>query len=265
MFAAAAPHLGARPFATPRTIVAMMLREMVTTYGRSPGGYLWAVLEPVAAIGLLSLVFSLAFRAPSLGGNFPLFYASAYLPYMLFIDINNKLAAAIRFSRPLLAYPAITLVDVILARFLLNLLTHIMVYVVVVAGIVLAFDLQISLKTSAVINAFGMSAVLALGAGTLNCYLTTAFPIYDRIWQIATRPLVIVSGLFFVLESVPPDYRDILWFNPLYHVTGAMRDGLYATYDATYVAPGFVYLIGLICLALGLLLLKKNYRDLINT
>ena len=78
----------------------MMLREMVTTYGRSPGGYLWAVLEPVAAIGLLSLVFSLAFRAPSLGGNFPLFYASAYLPYMLFIDINNKLAAAIRFSRP---------------------------------------------------------------------------------------------------------------------------------------------------------------------
>ena len=27
---------------------------MGTTYGRSPGGYLWAILEPVAGIALLS-------------------------------------------------------------------------------------------------------------------------------------------------------------------------------------------------------------------
>ena len=30
-------------FATLRTITALILREMATTYGRSPGGYVWAI------------------------------------------------------------------------------------------------------------------------------------------------------------------------------------------------------------------------------
>lgn len=259
-----APYFGARPFATPRTVVALMLREMVTTYGRSPGGYIWAVLEPIAAISLLSFVFSLAFHSPSLGWNFPLFYASAYLPFMLFLDVNNKLATAIRFSRPLLSYPAITMVDVLLARLILNALTHLMVFVVVISGIVILFDVNASIDPLRVINALAMASILAFGAGTLNCYLFSAFPIYERIWQIVTRPLVIVSGLFFLLESVPQEYRDILWYNPLFHITGEMRNAIYATYDANYVSSLYVYSIGLILLCLGLLVLKKNYRVILN-
>lgn len=35
------------PFATFRTVMAMVLREMTATYGRTPGGYIWAIIEPV--------------------------------------------------------------------------------------------------------------------------------------------------------------------------------------------------------------------------
>ena len=47
-----------------RTVLALMLREMATTYGRSAGGYLWAILDPVLGIALLSVLFSLALRHP---------------------------------------------------------------------------------------------------------------------------------------------------------------------------------------------------------
>ena len=72
------------PRAGGRAIGALVLREMATTFGRSPGGWLWAVAEPVAVIALLSFAFSLAFRSPSLGTSFPLFYATGYLPFLLF-------------------------------------------------------------------------------------------------------------------------------------------------------------------------------------
>ena len=36
-----------RRFASFRAIGALILREMATSYGRSPGGYIWAILEPV--------------------------------------------------------------------------------------------------------------------------------------------------------------------------------------------------------------------------
>ena len=41
------PQLRPPRVQTFRTISALIMREMQTTYGRSPGGYLWAVLEPV--------------------------------------------------------------------------------------------------------------------------------------------------------------------------------------------------------------------------
>ena len=48
----------------PRTVVALILREMATTYGRSAGGYVWAILEPVLGVALLSVVFGMALDIP---------------------------------------------------------------------------------------------------------------------------------------------------------------------------------------------------------
>ena len=86
------PRATRRRFASLRTIAALMLREMSTTYGRSPGGYIWAVLEPVAGTMLLSLVFSAFLRNPALGSNFPLFYASGIVPFTIFIGLSNVVA-----------------------------------------------------------------------------------------------------------------------------------------------------------------------------
>ena len=59
-----------RSFPTLRAISALILREMATAHGRIRGGYLWAVAEPVAAVALLVLVFSVAFEQPPLGRCF---------------------------------------------------------------------------------------------------------------------------------------------------------------------------------------------------
>ena len=75
-----------------RTVVALILREMATTYGRSAGGYIWAILEPVLGVALLSAVFSMALQHPGLGTNFPLFYATGFLPFAMFNDVANKVA-----------------------------------------------------------------------------------------------------------------------------------------------------------------------------
>jgi capsular polysaccharide transport system permease protein len=252
-----------RRFASIRTVAAMMLREMVTTYGRSPGGYVWAILEPVAAIGLLSLAFSLAFAKPSLGTSFPLFYATAYLPYMLFHDVGNKVATSLTFSKPLMAYPAVTYVDAILARFLLNFMTHVMVFAIVMTGIIATMRSPVIVDLPMMLNALGMAAALGLGIGTLNCYLMLAFPAWERIWQILTRPLFILSGVFFLYEDVPTEFQAVLWFNPLYHITGAMRDAFYATYDAAYVSPAYVYGIAAVTFAVGLMALRNSHSELL--
>ena len=250
-------------YATARTTAALMLREMATSYGRSPGGYIWAILEPVAAIALLSLVFSAAFQSPSLGRSFPLFYAVGFLPFLMFNDLVNKLASALRFSRPLLAYPAVTFMDALLARFVLNLGTHIVVGLIVVGGILVTFETATILRPGPIALAVAMAAVLAFGVGVFNCLMLTAIPVWDRLWQIVSRPLFVVSGIFFILEDVPQPFRDWLWFNPLIHITGEMRRGVYATYEPTWVNPAYVFAIGLVPAVFGLMLLRRHHRELL--
>lgn len=257
-------HRTKRPFASLRTIIALVLREMVTTYGRSPGGYLWAVLEPVAGIALLTLIFSAGFRAPALGTSFPLFYATGMLPFLMFSDVSSKVAMSILFSKPLLAYPAVTYLDAILARFIVNLLTQLMVAYLLLIGIMTFFNTQIVPDYPAIVVAFVSAASLGLGIGTLNCYLFIKVPVWQRTWSILMRPMFLISCIFFLFETVPQPYRDALWYNPVIHVIGQMRQGFYANYDAPYVSLIYVFGISMLCMLAGLVLLYRGHRVLMN-
>ncbi|WP_149766945.1 ABC transporter permease [Paracoccus thiocyanatus] len=248
----------------PRTVMALMLREMATTYGRSAGGYIWAVLEPVLGVALLSVLFSMALRNPGLGSNFPLFYATGYLPFAMFNDLANKTATSIRFSRPFLAYPSVTFIDALIARVVLNVLTHIAVIAIVFGGIFIIFQLPGPVAMAPVFEALLLVALLGTGVGTLNCYLMTTFPIWERVWQILTRPLFLISGIFFLYDMMPPKAQDLLWYNPLIHCTGLMRRGFYPTYEASYINQGYVIAISLILLLAGLALLERNHKKLLE-
>lgn len=253
-----------RPFASLRAIGALILREMSSSYGRTPGGYAWAVVEPVGGIAILSFIFSVMFRNPQLGISFPLFYATGMLPFMMFSTINAKVAQSLTYSRPLLAYPSVTYLDAILARFILNFLTELMVAYIVFTGIILMFDTRVILDFPSLGLAFALTGALALGIGTLNCFLTTTFPIWQQAWSILMRPMFILSGTMFIFDSIPAPVRGWMWYNPLIHVVGLTRRGIYASYDAPYASPAYVLGIAGVCGLAGLLLLRRYHRIILQ-
>lgn len=253
-----------RRFASTRTIAALVLREMSTRYGRTPGGYLWGIIEPLAAIMVLSIGFSLVLRTPSLGTSFLLFYSTGYLPFNLYQTQSGAVTNAIPFSRALLKYPAVTWIDAIAARFLLNGLTGLLITIILLSGIITVLDTRTILDFPQIVRALSLAMVLALGVGVLNCALTGLYPLWNVVWAIITRPLFLASGVLYIYTDLPPLARDILWYNPLIHITGQMRSGFYSTYGATYVNEVYVLAVSLICLTLGLILLGRYHRDILN-
>ncbi|WP_412551361.1 ABC transporter permease [Shimia sp. MIT910701] len=237
---------------------------MSSTYGRSPGGYVWALAEPILGIALLSAIFSIGFRSPRLGDNFPIFYATGLLPFYLFNDISSKTSQAVNYSKQLLAYPRVTLIDTIFARFILSLLTQLMVNYVLLTGLLLAFETRTTLEVDRILMTYAMATALGLGVGVFNCFLMSLYPIWQRAYHIITRPLLLVSGVIFIYESIPIPYREWLWWNPLMHVTGEMRGAFYKSYDAAYVSPLYVFSFAAITGAVGLLFLKRYYRDIME-
>ena len=246
-----------------RSVGALVLREMTTTYGRSPGGYVWAILEPVGGIAVMSIVFSLVLRSPPLGTSFVLFYALGILTFGLYGSIMGVTSAAIQYSRPLLAYPAVTFMDALIARILLNLLTHMIVMVIVVSAIILYSDLNVMIDWDAVMLAIGMVVTMGIGVGSVNCFLNNRFPVWKMVWGIITKPLFLISGVLFIPENVPAAARHILMYNPLIHATSEIRKGFYPTYDAIHVVPFYPYAVALVLTLFGFLLLLRYHKEII--
>ena len=253
-----------RRFAALRTISALVLREMSTRYGKTPGGYIWAIVEPLGMIMVLSIGFGLLLRSPSLGTSFLLFYATGYLVYNFALGIERTVNSALRFSKSLLFYPRVTWIDAIIARFVLNAMTGILIIYLLLAGILWFTETRTVIDMIPVIQAMAMAAVLGLGIGALNCFMTMYFPIWNTAWSIATRPLFLMSGIFYIYEDLPQLAQQVLWYNPLLHLTGHMRSGFYPMYDAPYVSGLYVMVIALVTLMLGLILLRRQHKELIN-
>jgi capsular polysaccharide transport system permease protein len=251
-------------FRSLRTITALILREMESTYGRSPGGYVWAVLQPVGMIVLLSLAFSLLVHKPALGTSFMFFYATGYLPFDMYASLASKITSALIYSRPLLAYPRVTWVDTIIARLILNTLTLITVFAVVISGIMLLNDTHARFDIFSVMVGLGMAVTLGLGVGLMNCLLTGLFPVWTIIWGILSRPLFLASGVLFLLEGMPRHVQNVLWWNPLVHVTALVRKGFYPTYDGSFISVTYGYGFGLILIAVGLIFLRAHYKTVLQ-
>lgn len=247
-----------------RAIVALMLREMSTRYGRTPGGYIWAILEPLGMIVILSFAFALLARVPALGTSFLLFKATGFLVLQVFTVLGGQIGSALSFSKPLLRYPRVTWGDALLARFILNALVIFTVTALILTGIIVYDGLRPILRWGAILSAMSLTAALGLGVGCLNCFLFMRFPVWKQVWAIATRPLFLISGVVILYDDMPQIAQSVLWYNPILHLTGLMRMGFYPMYRPDYISIVFVGTCIVIPMALGLLLLHRYHRELLN-
>lgn len=253
-----------RSHASFRAISALILREMATRYGNSPGGYIWAILEPLGAICIMAIAFSLLVRNPPLGNNFIMFYATGYLPFQMYANLAGAAAGCIRFSRPLLQYPAVTWVDALLARLLLNALTGALVTLLLLSMLVNLTDTRTLVDLPKALESMCLMALAGMSIGTLNCVLFGLFPVWDRVFGIMTRPLLIASGVLFLYDDLPQVAQDILWYNPLLHPIGLMRSAFYPTYRPSYISVEYVLICSIIVLFLGVVLLSRYHRELLS-
>lgn len=247
-----------------RPVMALMIREMSTTHGRYPIGFIWMFLEPLGTILILATVFSYALRNPVLGDSFALFYATGYLPYIMFMHTQNRVSGAISFSQALLKYPRVNIFDSLMARAFLSLVTISVISFVVITVIIAVFQSSRNIDFGGIMMAYLLAFGLGVAVGSVNCFLFTRVNFWRSIWGIMNAPMFIVSGIFFTYEILPPAVQDYLWYNPLLHILGMSRASFYPNYEAYYASVVFVFGVIIVFMTLGFTLLSVLSRDYIN-
>ncbi len=216
------------------SVYAFLLREMKSRYGRSRLGYFWAVIEPAAMVALLTILHAgLLGPGTSIYGEHPvIFFVFGSVPFFLFFNCVTKAQGVCASHKGLFNYRQIRPIDVILARCIIDAL--------LMLGVLLAFlvvwmamgqELHIE-DPLRLIGALGSLFLLGLALGLVFEVFGTVFSDLKRIFTIAMRPLLFISGLFFTIEMIPEPQRPLLAWNPILHCIDVARDAVMVGYES---------------------------------
>lgn len=237
-------------------ISALVIREMCTRYGTKFGGYAWAVIDPLAFVVLLSVIFSAIARRPALGTNFPLYFASGYMAFWIYRSMADQVAMAVKANRNLLNYPVVNPYDTVYARVILQILTQFMVCMIIFIGIGIVVEPLPKLNMYPILIATVLALMLGIGMGMVNVVAFHLSPTYQEVFNILNRPLYLLSGVFLLPDSVPEPYRTWLFYNPLIHVVAKFRQGFYGTYRAQYIDMPYVVTLACTIFLAGFLAIR---------
>lgn len=224
-----------------RVIFALLMREVLTRYGRHNIGFLWLFVEPMIFTLGVTALWTLA--GANHGSSLPIvaFALTGYSSVLLWRNMTGRSIGSVTPNLALMYHRNVKVIDVFAARLLLEL-----------AGATISFVI-LSLFFSAIgwINPpedfikvalawlmlawFGASLAVFLGS------LSERSEVVEKIWHPAAYLIFPLSGAAFLVDALPPAAQKVVLMLPMVHGVELLREGYFgssirAHYDLGYMA-----------------------------
>lgn len=245
-------------------IGALVMRELITRFGRRNIGFLWLLAEPLIFCGGIMILWSLIKPEYEHGIRLAPFLMTGYLPLLMLRHMISQGVGAVRGNASLLYHRQISLLHVFIARGVLEVAGTSLAFAVVYAvlGVFGAVSPPHDLLT--LYAGWALLAWLAFGISLPIAATATRFEAVERIVPVFTYLLVPLSGVFFMVAWIPPSYREIVLTVPIVHTIEMIRSAVFGEFVPTYYDPAYVaaWAGGLTAVGLLLLLRMKNHLEL---
>lgn len=224
-----------------RVFGALLMREILTRYGRHNIGFLWLFAEPMLfTLGVTALWTIAGLHKVS---SLPIvaFAVTGYSSVLLWRSMPSRCISAIEPNLPLLYHRNVRLIDVFAARIALEAVGTTISFVglvVLFRGLEwLAFPEDVLLVAAGwlMLAWFGAGLALILGA------LSGTSELVEKFWHPAAYILFPLSGAAFLVDSLPSAAQQAVLLLPMVHGVECLREGYFGSkvvthYDLTYMA-----------------------------
>jgi ABC-2 type transport system permease protein/capsular polysaccharide transport system permease protein len=244
-----------------RVVGALLLREMLTRYGRNNIGFLWLFVEPMLFTLIVTLIWS-ATRAIH-GSSIPIvpFALTGYSSLLMWRNMPGRCIGALRANMPLLYHRQVTILDVYTARILLEFMATSTAFV----GLGLLFYMLDWLTPPEnVLQVLGGWLLLAwFGAGLALTVagLAEKWPVVGNLWSPLSYILMPFSGVAFIADALPSKLREVAVYLPMLNALEFLREGWFGSLMKAHYDLGYVACINLALMFVGLSLVRQSQLD----
>ncbi len=246
-----------------RIVHALVLREIVTRYGREGLGFLWLIAEPLVFCFGVLLLWTMTKPEYEHGVRVAPFVMTGYMSLILCRHLIGAMGNAIQGNIGLLHHRNIAPMHIFIARSILELVSTTAAFVVVYV-VLLALG-QVNLPPDPLLLYGGWLILFWVGNGfaLMLTGLALRFEVMERVVPLISYALIPISGAFMMVAWLPPNYQEIFLYIPFPHGIEMIRAGVFGEFVATRYDAGYALVTGSIMNISGLLLIS-GARDRID-
>lgn len=245
-----------------RVIHALMIRELITRFGRENIGFLWIMAEPLLFGGLVAAMWRLVHGPSEHGMGIVAFAITGYIPVTLFRHGVSRSISIFTVNSSLLYHRQVTILDLILARFLVELAGGMMAYVFI-ATVLMVFDLfPFPSDIGLLVGGWALYALFTLSLALIIAPLSEMSEVLEKFMPVTTYIMLPVSGLFTMASWAPPGVRQYLLWSPFVNGMEMMRKGVFGGAITVYYNIWNPIGCSLVCTMIGLALCRRVRKTL---
>jgi capsular polysaccharide transport system permease protein len=232
-----------------RVLYALLMRELITRFGRENLGVLWLIGEPM----LFTLGVATLWTAAGLHHGSPIpvvaFAVTGYSSVLMWRNSANRAGGALTQNKQLLFHRNVRVIDVLFTRIALEIGGATCSFIVLstlftfIGWMPIPYDPLKVVFGWLMLAWFGTSLAILIGAGV-------AFSeIIDRLWHPAAYLLFPLSGAAFMVDWLPLGMQKFVLLLPMVHGVEMLRAGYFGNVVPTHYDVGYM---ALCCLSLSL-------------
>jgi capsular polysaccharide transport system permease protein len=239
-------------------IMAALLLQEYETWHHAPVRKLLKMIEPMGNIAIICFVGIFIFNHGAVVGDSQvLFIASGFFPKYLFFYTARYTPN--KSSRNL--FPTEQRLDYMLVNVIVKIVEFVILGIVLFGSIYLLItDQAMPVSYDPMLEAVIAMAMLGFGYGAVNLALRQIFWFWPAIVQVINMTLIMICGVFFIVDFLPPDIRYWVSFIPNIHAIVLFRQGFYPRYPALILDTSYLAYCAIIAGLVGFVLERITRR-----
>lgn len=239
-----------------RVIGALILREILTRYGRHNIGFLWLFLEPILFTLGITVLWTVTKMSHASRLSIASFAITGYSSVIMWRSSLTRATKALEPNLALLYHRNVTPLDVYLARILLEIVAATTSFAVLLLLFVAFEVIEPPADILLMTTGWVLLAFVSLSIGLLFGPLSEKTELIERFMHTAMYLLFPLSGAAFLADWLPSRAREIVLLVPMFNCVEMIRHGYYGASVKTYEDPLYVIVICLVLLSFGLRLVS---------
>jgi capsular polysaccharide transport system permease protein len=246
-----------------RVISALMIRELVTRFGRENIGFLWMMVEPLLFAGLVGITWRYMRGPEEHGVSIVAFVASGYIPLTLFRHAIIRCTRVFSVNGSLLYHRQIKVLDFIFVRFLIEVVGSMMAFVFIGALLFALNEFPIPADLGAVLEGWVIYCMFTFSLCLVLAPLSEMSEVLEKLMPVTLYIMIPFSGTFTMVSWLTPAVQNFMLYSPFVSPMELIRYGLFG--DRVHAIWDLTVPIGttIVFTLIGLTLCRRVRRMLV--